>query len=548
MTHPPGSPDPSRAGSSVPAQVLLDVPAPLPPEGFNFARDVLYRRAAASPSLPATVFVAEDGSVETWSYVRMADTARRLAGAFSDAGIGRGDRVLLLMHRTPWWQATVSACLHIGAVPVPCVTQASADDVAYRITRSGACAAVGERDVLGKFAGAAPAIRFARGGGNGWIDLEAAATGREDALEPAPLRADDPALMYFTSGSSGPPKAVLHASRGVFVRGVQPWAQLGVGEGDLVWTSSDTGWTRAGSCLVFGPWTHGAAALMVAAPPPPEARAELLERFGVTVFGAVTTELRLILAGAAARRFPRLRWTLSAGEAMTAEMAERWQAFSGRPLLVGYGQSETPTATLTDPSRPAANGMIGRPMAGNRVAIVDPEGRECAPGVQGAIAFDARDPGLMLGYFEDGVTRMPLLAGRWHLTGDTGTQDADGELYFVGRDDDIISSAGYRIGPTEIENVLARHPAVAESAVVASPDPLRGEVVKAFVRLRAGHAGDASLAAELQRFVQQRTAPFKYPRRIEFVDDLPRTVSGKIQRRVLREREFDASKGRGDER
>ncbi|HYF60335.1 MAG TPA: AMP-binding protein [Burkholderiaceae bacterium] len=545
MTPIPRSPGSPEGRASAPEPVLREVPAASPPARFNFARDVLHRRAADAPARPASVFLAADGGVETWTYERMSVVAGRIAGALARAGVGPGDRVLLVMHRTPWWQATLAACLHVGAVPVPCVTQAAAEDVAYRLARSGARAVVAEREFLARFAAGAPTIRFARGGGEGWLDLEAAAAAASGEVPPpADLHADDPALMYFTSGSSGPPKAVLHASRGVFVRGRQPWAQLGAGEGDLVWTSSDTGWTRAGSCLVFGPWTHGAAALMVEAPPEPAARAALLERFGVTIFGAVTTELRLILAGGPAPAFARLRWTLSAGEAMTAEMAERWRAYSGRPLLVGYGQSETPTATLTDPSRPAANGMIGRPMAGNRVAIVDADGTECAPGAPGAIAFDVADPGLMLGYRDEtGRIRLPLLAGRWHLSGDTGWRDADGELYFVGRDDDIIGSAGYRIGPTEVENALAQHPAVAESAVVASPDATRGEVVKAFVVLRPAHRGDAALAAELQAFVRQRAAPYKYPRKVEFVDDLPRTASGKIQRRTLRDREFDASTG-----
>ena len=251
----------------------------------------------------------------------------------------------------------------------------------------------------------------------------------------------------------------------------------------------------------------------------------------------------LILGGARRRKLPKLRWTLSAGEAMTAEMAARWQEFSGAPMLVGYGQSETPTATLTDPAAEPRNGMIGRPMAGNHVAIVDAHGRECPPETHGSLAFAATDPGLMLGYWEDGAPRLDLLAGRWHLSGDCGSRDAEGNLYFVGRDDDVISSAGYRIGPTEVENALSQHPSVAECAVVASPDGTRGEVVKAFVVLRPGRDGCPALAAEMQDFVKQRIAPYKYPRKMEFVDHLPRTVSGKIQRRVLREQEFNTPKG-----
>jgi acetyl-CoA synthetase len=305
-----------------------------------------------------------------------------------------------------------------------------------------------------------------------------------------------------------------------------------------VWTSSDTGWTRAGSVLLFGAWMHGAVPLMVEAPPEPAERLDLLENFRITCYGAVSTELRLIMAQGSRRALPQLRWTLSAGEAMTAELAERWQAFAGSPLYVGYGQSETPTATLTDPASPSQNGMIGKPMEGNRVTIVDDAGNECPPGTEGHLAFGAHDPGLMLGYWTENRPALELLAGRWHLTGDCGYRDEEGNLFFVGREDDIISSSGYRIGPTEVENALMQHAAVAECAVVASPDPVRGEVVKAYVVVRDGYATDDALAAELQAHVKRLIAPYKYPRKVEFIPILPRTVSGKIQRRALRKHEF----------
>ncbi len=533
-------------------RALRAVSAPAVPARFNFAGDVLYRRAELTPARIATLAIHADGSMEAWSYARIAAASKSLASAMARAGLKQGDRVLLVMPRTPHWQVAMAACMHLGAVPVPCVTQITAPELAYRAQKSGAAGAISDRRLLDKFASCAGLhVRFARGGGDGWRDLEEAMAAPDASAPLAVMPADAPALMYFTSGSSGPPKAVLHAARGIYVRAYQPWRQLAMGEDDVIWTTSDTGWTRAGSCLVFGAWMHGAAALMMEEPPPPEARVDVLEACGVTFFGAVTTELRIILGAARKRPLPKLRWTLSAGEAMTAEMAARWQEFSGVPLLVGYGQSETPTATLTDPAAPAVNGMIGRPMAGNQVAVVDAEGRECAPGVHGSLAFGATDPGLMLGYWEtgtgrpgeDGAARLELLAGRWHLSGDCGTRDADGNLYFVGRDDDVISSAGYRIGPTEVENALSQHPSVAECAVVASPDGVRGEVVKAYVVLRPGQRGGEALAASLQDYVKRQIAPYKYPRKMQFVDSLPRTASGKILRRALREIEFNAPKG-----
>jgi acyl-coenzyme A synthetase/AMP-(fatty) acid ligase len=509
-----------------------------PGSGFNFAADVAYRRARETPGATAVLFIDRQGCVESWTFERVALEAQRLAAGLARAGLKKGDRVLIMMARVPRWQVAMTACLHLGLVPVPCVTQASPAEMAYRAQKCGARGAIADSAFAERFAGLDLPAKVSRGTVAGWLDFDALVGATVDAPPAAPMSGEDPALMYFTSGSSGPPKAVLHAARGVLVRAWQPWHQLGLGAGDVVWTSSDTGWTRAGSVLLFGAWMHGAIPLMVEAPPEPAERLELLEKYQVNCYGAVSTELRLIMAQGSKRALPHLRWTLSAGEAMTAELAERWQAFAGSPLYVGYGQSETPTATLTDPQDPSQNGMIGKPMEGNRVTIVDDTGNECPPGTEGHLAFGASDPGLMLGYWTEDRPVLELLAGRWHLTGDCGYRGADGNLFFVGREDDIISSSGYRIGPTEVENALMQHAAVAECAVIASPDPVRGEVVKAFVVVRDGYAPDDALAAALQAHVKHLISPYKYPRKLEFIPTLPRTVSGKIQRRALREREF----------
>jgi acetyl-CoA synthetase len=506
--------------------------------GFNFAADVAYRRARETPLATAVLALDAQGRAEAWTFERIAREAQHLAAGLARAGLASGDRVLIMMARVPRWQVAMTACMHLGLVPVPCVTQASPAEIAYRAHKCGARGAIADCVYAQRFAGLAIAVRVARGAVAGWLDFDALIQTGLEAPPPARLSADAPALMYFTSGSSGPPKAVMHAARGVRVRAWQPWQQLGLRTGDVIWTSSDTGWTRAGSVLLFGAWMHGAVPLMVEEPPEPAERLDVLEQYRVDCYAAVSTELRLIMAHGRKRALPQLRWTLSAGEAMTAELAERWQAFAGSPLYVGYGQSETPTATLTDPANPSQNGMIGKPMEGNRVAVVDDAGNECPPLAEGHLAFGAHDPGLMLGYWDGSRSVLELLAGKWHLSGDCGYRDAEGNLYFVGREDDIISSSGYRIGPTEVENALMQHAAVAECAVVASPDPVRGEVVKAYVVLHGGVAADNALAAELQAHVKELVAPYKYPRKIEFTTTLPRTVSGKIQRRVLREREF----------
>lgn len=535
---------PSALQPAMPPGRLAEVAAPRPPTRFNFAADVLLSRVQEMPDALAIIGVTGNGSSETWSYARVAQASGRLAAAMLAGGLAKGDRVLLFMPRIPLWQVAMAACLHIGVIPVPCVTQISREELAYRARQCGARGAISSQEFLERFDSIAHTLAFraARGGGIGWENLQAIVDRPGEVPAFAEMDAECPALIYFTSGSSGLPKPVVHAARGIFVRGWQPWRQLGMTFGDVIWTSSDTGWTRAGSCLLFGPWTHGATALIVEGILGPEDRLALLEQYGVSIYGAVATELRQLMATQVRRPMPRLRWTLSAGEAMTDALATGWRAFSGAPLVVGYGQTETPTATLTDPDGKAVNGMIGRPIAGNRVSVVDAAGVEVQAGIEGDIVHALSDPGLLLGYWMDGQIVPAPRRGPWHITGDRGCVDEDGQLYFIGRADDVISSAGYRIGPTEVENALTAHPAVADCAVVATPDAVRGEAVKGFVVLRAGYEATEALAQQLKDHVKRVIAPYKYPRSIEFVSSLPRTVSGKISRRVLREKEFAQQK------
>lgn len=523
----------------------MELSAGTAPAQFNFAKDVVQRRALAIPDAVACIGVRADGHVERWTYADVARASGRLAAAMLAAGLRPGDRVLLFLPRTPIFPIAMTACMHIGVVPVPCVTQITALELSYRAMQCGARGAIAGAAFTDRFDDVAATLVFRAVSGAttaaGWADMESLLDAAVDAPAFAPMPAETPSLMYFTSGSSGLPKAVAHAARGVFVRGWQPWHQLGMRPGDLIWTTSDTGWTRAGSCLVFGPWTHGATSLIVENTLSAADRVAVLEKFGVTFYGAVATELRQVMSQSTPHALPALRWTLSAGEAMTAELAEGWRTFSGTPLVVGYGQTETPTATLTDPDGPALNGMIGRPMVNNHVTVIDEAGQEAAAGQEGEIVFDAADTGLLLGYWVDGKVVPSPRRGRWHLTGDSGYRDASGNLFFVGRSDDVISSAGYRIGPTEVENALMLHAAVAECAVAASPDAQRGEVVKAFVVLAPGHTAGTALARELQDHVKNVVAPYKYPREVAFVESLPRTASGKISRRLLREAEFPRS-------
>ncbi len=445
------------------------------------------------------------GTVEKWSYERVAQSAGRLAGALLDAGIAKGDRILLFMPRTPLWLVAMAACQHIGAVPVPCVTQISASELAYRAKLSGARGAISSAELVERFKEleALLPVRVARHGAPNWLDLNSIINTPRQIPPVADMPAETPALMYFTSGSSGLPKAVIHAARGIYVRCWQPWIQLETNSDDVIWTTSDTGWTRAASCLLFGAWMHGATSLIVEGNLSADEKIGMLVEHGVTLYGAVATELRQIIASAKRRPLPRLRCTISAGEAMTAELSQSWTAFSGTPLVVGYGQTETATSTLTDPKLEGVNGMIGQPLEGNEIAVLI-DGKQAAPGVHGEIAFAGCNPGLMLGYWNEGGLMRSFERDGWHMTGDSGYLDERGNIFFVGRSDDIISSAGYRIGPTEVENALMRHPSVQECAVSSSPDHTRGEVVKAHIILRPSHS-----ASELAR---SRTPGFREER------------------------------------
>jgi acyl-coenzyme A synthetase/AMP-(fatty) acid ligase len=311
----------------------------------------------------------------------------------------------------------------------------------------------------------------------------------------------------------------------------------------VIWCTADTGWSKAGTSILFGPWSCGTAVLFYDGPFEPEKRFELLERYRVTVFCAAATELRrLILEDTAKWNLSALRLTVSAGESVNPEVVKQWQKRTGGLLLDGYGQTETLMTVLNYPSMPVKPGSMGRPLPGTEVAVIGEDERILAAGESGTLAIRLPNPQIMLGYWEapelTQSVHVSIDGTDWFLTGDTVRMDEDGYLFYEGRADDVINSAGYRIGPLEVENVLIEHPAVQECAVVGSPDEERGEVVKAFIVLGGDVQGDETLKRDIQEFAKRITAPYKYPRKVEFVDELPKTITGKIRHRVLRDREY----------
>lgn len=511
------------------------------PAQFNYGGDVV-DAWAQDPKRMALIWVNDAGEERRFTYADIRDLTNRFANYLSAKGVKKGDRVLIMLPRIPEWQIAMVGCNKIGAIPIPCVTMLTEKDVTYRMVHSGAVAVVTTATEVGKVTDEV-AVRLSVGAAPGWDGWEGEMARQSPVFEPVAVDAEDPAIMFYTSGSTGLPKGVLHASRALFSWRVSAWYWLSLSQDDVMWCTADTGWSKAGTSILYGPWSCGATVLFYDGPFDLEKRLELLERYGVSVYCAAATEIRqLVQMDTSGRDLSALRLSVSAGESVNPEIVRAWSAKTGALLLDGYGQTETLMTVLNYPQMEVKPGAMGKPLPGTEAAILTETGQRAATGEPGQLAIRCPHPQLMLGYWNnpektaesyltvDGVT--------WFLSGDTARMDPDGYLFFGGRDDDVINSSGYRIGPMEVENALMEHEAVLECAAVASPDETRGEVVKAFIVLKPGHAPGDALARELQDFTKALTAPYKYPRRIAFVDELPKTATGKIQRRLLKQQEF----------
>ncbi|MFN3546607.1 MAG: acyl-CoA synthetase [Mesorhizobium sp.] len=512
------------------------------PDTFNFGVDVVDRMARDHDG-PALIAEDAAGTVRRYTFSDMARLTDRLANALRARGVAKGDFVLVMLPRIPEWQIALVAALKLGAVPIPCIEMLTAKDIAYRLFNSGARAVICRAGQTGKFASFVGEldVRISVGSAPGWEEFEEVTRAAPEIFEAPTVAAEDPAIMYYTSGSTGQPKGVLHASRGLYAWWVSAAYWLDLEPGDLIWCTADTGWSKAGTSILFGPWARGACSFFYDGPFDPGARLRLLERHRVNVYCAPATELaRVAEEDTGNHDLSALRRTVSAGEAVGAVVAERWQRAAGMPVCEAYGQTEALMLVLNYPGEPVKPGSMGRASPGSMIAIVDVDGRELPDGEEGDIALAAPHPQLMLGYwkepertaacFRDGPTR------RWYVTGDRGVRDGDGYLWYRGRIDDIINSAGYRIGPTEVEDVLLAHPSVRECAVVGKPDRERGEIVLAYIVPKDTALADGMLARALQDHCKSQTAPYKYPREIVFVDSLPKTLTGKTRRSELRQR------------
>lgn len=532
------------------------------PETFNFGTDVVDAWAAdpvRNAAAPALIWCDASGRERSYSFAEIAALTDQLAAALGRRGIGPGDRVMVMLPRIPAWQLAMVAVLKLGAIAIPCVTMLTTKDIEYRLSNSSAKAVITTLSEVDKFASApAGSLRIAvnPAGGEatttlpvGWLAFDQLVGEAAEGFRAATVRAEDPALIFYTSGSTGLPKGVTHASRALHAwRGsAEHWLDLG--QDDVMFCTADTGWSKAGTSILFGPWSRGSTVLFYDGPFDPEYRLELIARHGVTVYCAAATELRRLVAlDLTSKTLPKLRLTVSAGESLNPPVLAAWKAMTGKPVLEAYGLTETLMLVANYRGTEVRPGAMGRSLPGVELDLITSDGKLAAPGETGQIALRLPSAHLMLGYWQDpdrtASTRTVLDGQDYFLTGDNARADDNGYLYYEGRADDVINSAGYRIGPQEVENALIEHPMVREAAAVPSPDEERGEVVKAFVVLHDGYEGSEVLARELQDFVKRLTAPYKYPRRIEFIGELPKNPVGKIQRRDLRLREFAARQGK----
>jgi acetyl-CoA synthetase len=476
---------------------------------MNLSRDVV---DAADPQRLALVELAGDGARREWSFGEVADRSARLAGTLMANGVARGDVVMTLIGNRPEWVLTMVACLRFGAVVLPCTEQLRAKDLRLRLDVTQPKLVVADERNREQLAAARPACPVLYVPDDKLYDAQPAPA--------ADLADDEPALLTFTSGTSGEPKCVVHGGRYVAGQRVQAEHWLGAQPGDLVWCTASSGWSKSARNVFIAPWIRGAAALLHDARFEPQERLELLARERVNVLCMAPTEYRVIAKRAQLREFEDLRGMVAAGEALNPEVLHAWQEATGLWIRDGYGQTETGQTTGMPAGEPVRPGSMGRPLPGVKLWVQDGE----------LMADPATVPTFFLGYL--GEERHDRSAP-WH-TGDRVSQDEDGYLHFEGRADDVIISAGYRIGPFEVESALVSHPAVAEAAAVAAADDERGSVVRAIVVLRDGHEPSGALARELQDHVKAQTAPYKYPRIVEFATDLPKTASGKIRRNLLR--------------
>ena len=522
------------------------------PERYNIGVDVCDRWATVAPDRVALTLVAEDGRARDYSYAVLREGSNLLANLLRYLGVARGDRVAVLLPQAPETAIGHIAVYKLAAIAVPLFALFGPEALLYRLRDSGAKVVLTSRDGAAKLAEIRPILPDLKhviccdGAAEGCLDLVQELRGRSADFAPVATRAEDPALIIYTSGTTGQPKGALHAHRVLLghLPGVEMSHDLLPRPGDKIWTPADWAWIGGLLDVLLPALHHGVPVVARRFQKfTGEAAFQLIQDFGIRNAFLPPTALKMMRAVAD----PQMRWKLnlrsvaSGGETLGAELIDWGRRVFGLTINEFYGQTEcnmiVSSCARVMEARP---GIMGRAVPGHVLAIVDEQGRELPRGEQGAVAvrrFNPEpDPVMFLEYWNDPAATAAKFAGDWLVTGDTGIMDADGWITFVGRDDDVITSAGYRIGPGEIEDCLLGHPAVRMAGVVGKPDAQRTEIVKAYIVLKDGATPGDALAREIQAHVKSRLAAHEYPREVAFVTGLPMTATGKIIRRELRAR------------
>ena len=526
------------------------------PEYFNFGFDVVDAWARKDRNKIAMVWTNQQGDEKFFTFRDISRRSNEIVNMMIKYKIGKGDRVLIMLHRVPEWWFMVVALIKMGVVYIPAPTMLTPKDLEYRINVSEAKMVITDVENAHKvdeIADICPSLQtkmVVDGTRDGWLSYP------RELIYPAPVssriinlkgmrktRSSDPMVIFFSSGTTGEPKMVMHSHAYPLGHIVTARFWHDVRNNDLHFTVSDTGWAKSAWGKLFGQWVEGAAVFVYDYRNKFNATELLpiIEKYGITTFCAPPTIYRmLIMADLRKYDFSELRHCVSAGELINPEVIKAWKDATGLEIYEGYGQTETVLCIGTFPSIEPRYGSMGKPTPGWYIELHDEDGKQVKPGEEGSIAIriDPRPVGFFMEYWGNEEANANSTRGEFYYTGDRAIKDEDGYFWFVGRDDDVIKASGYRIGPFEVESAILEHQAVQEAAVVGSPDIIRGFVVKAFIVLKSGYEPSDKMARDIQEYVKSVTAPYKYPRKIEFVNELPKTISGKIKRKDLREAEM----------
>jgi acetyl-CoA synthetase len=515
------------------------------PEFFNMGVDACDKWAEAEPDRPALIFVERNDAARHCSFGELRRLSNKLANLLRERGIQRGDRVGVLLPQALETAFSHIAIYKLGGIAVPLFTLFGPDALGFRLGNSGTRAIITNAEgaaTIGQIRHLLPELETvlcADGPREGTVDLHAEIAAQSDSFEAVSTRAEDPAVIIYTSGTTGQPKGALHAHQVLLghLPGVEVSHDLFPEPGDRIWTPADWAWIGGLLDVLMPALHHGVPVVACRFEKfTGEAAFRLIRQHGVRNAFIPPTALKMMKSSYRPEWKVTMRTVASGGETLGAELLEWGRDALGVTINEFYGQTEcnmvvSSCGRLMLP-RP---GIMGRPVPGHDVDTIDEHGDPLPDGVQGAIAIRRPDPVMFLGYWRNDAATAAKFRGDWLVTGDVGVRDADGWIRFVGRDDDVITSGGYRIGPGEIEDCLIAHPAVQIAGVVGKPDPQRTEIVKAYVVLKQGHEPTQALVAELQEHVKRHLAAHEYPREVEFLEALPLTATGKIIRRELRD-------------